>query len=619
MRARFAEHHVLRSAEILPRSPPVEVPRDGDGTNALRARRMTEALLLQAALTVLFLIVVLKLWRTDLRVPMYYWGDTVAQLAVAKSIADGGWIWFLDRLGAPFGFPLVAYPQNLTTTSIVLKALTVLSREPGFLLNIYWLLTIVIASLNAHLALRVMGYSRSSATVFATLYAFLPYAFYRNVAHLPLVYPFIPVLAAFAVQIAANTAASLKGRWGRYVLICAIAQGFDSIYYSFFAVFTFMVAGIIGLSYHRSGRQAKTALMLCAVLAVSSAVNLVPSIVVWAKHSTPFHTTYKTLADSEIYGLKLRQLLSPVQPSRIESIRRFGDKESEFPNENENRSTRLGTILAIGLLGMLAQFLFQQRISPQPRAAAVLTLASILLSTVGGFGAIFNLLVTPDIRAYNRIVVFIAFFIVVYLAHVADAWSARLRANHETTQRWPNAFSGLLLALVLVFGVLDEGQAARPVVGRYANDAAAYERERALVQTIERLHPTGGAIMQLPETVFVGDPGRLRMLPYDHARPYLSSKKLSWSWPAFSYRREAWYASLGDPASRDFVDRLIPWGFVGIWIDRFGYDPSELARIEEALRAALGPPLVGGIDLRYAYFDFLSQRPARGAGPRLKQ
>ena len=568
----------------------------------LRERlHLARSLLFQAALTVLLLIVTLRLWRTDIRVPMYYWGDTLPQLAIAKSIADGGWIWFIDRLGAPFGFVMAAYPQNLTTTSIVLKGLSFLSKEPGLLLNVYWLSTIVAASVNAHLALRVLGYGRSSAIVFATLYAFLPYAFYRNVAHVSLVFMFVPVLAAYAVQIAANTAGSLRSRWGMYVVICAIAQAFDYIYYTFFAAFVFIVAGVLAWSYHGSARRARIAFALCMVLVISAMINLTPSILAWSRDGKPPNDFDKTAAQAEIYGLKLRQLLSPVQPSRLESLRAFGEKERQFPNENENRSTRLGIVLSIGFVAMLAQLLFSPRLAAQARASGALTLACVLLATVGGFGAIFNLLVTPDIRAYNRIVVFIAFFTIVYLAHVADRWMARI--DNGERMRWPSGAAGFAMAFVLILGVLDEGQAARPIVGRYAVDAQTFHAERSFVREIERRYPNGGAVMQLPETVFTPDDGRVKMQAYDHARAYLASDKLSWSWPSYSSRRHTWYESLGNPADSGFLDRLLASGFVGVWIDRFGYEPADLATLEHALTARLGSPLVGGPQQRYAYFD----------------
>jgi hypothetical protein len=154
------------------------------------------------------------------------------------------------------------------------------------------------------------------------------------------------------------------------------------------------------------------------------------------------------------------------------------------------------------------------------------------------------------------------------------------------------------------------------MVERYISDAASFREERALVAEIERRYPMGGAIMQLPETTFPPDGVRVNMLPYDHARAYLASTKLSWSWPSFSHRREAWYDLLGSPTDPAFLSRLVTSGFIGVWLDRFAYDQAELATLESTLTARLGPPLVGGLQQRYAYFDLSSlRRSADVAGP----
>ena len=585
-------------------------PLKGDGAqgseiaqHASRPRIALE-LLSQALLVLAILVVTLRLWRADLAVPFNYWGDTLEQLAVAKNIADGGWIWFIDRLGAPFGLAVVAFPQNLTTTSVVLKLLSLFSKEPGWMLNVYWLLAVVGASVNAHLSLRVMGYRRASATALSTLYALLPYAFYRNVAHLPVVYPFIPVLAAFAVQVGANVSSALTTRWGKYVVVCAIAQAFDYVYNTFFAVFVLVTAASLAFLYHRSKLQAARALVVVAVLVCATGVNLAPSFVEWSRHGKPPNTGYKFLAEAEIYGLKLRQLLSPVQPSKLKLVHALAAAEQQFPNENENATTRLGSLLSIGLLAMIASCFFVQKLTAQVRSAAALALACFLLATVGGFGALFNMLVTPDIRAYNRIVVFIAFFLIVYMADLIDRWTPA-PGQYRTIggMRISPLAATCALGVAMIVGVADQGQAARPLVDRYGSDAASFWAERALVNEVERRHPEGGAVMQLPETIFPPDPGHERMLPYDQARPYLASSRLSWSWPSFSYRREAWYGALGDPKQPAFLNRLATSGFVGIWIDRWGYNAQDLASLEASLTTQLGAPIVGGVANRYAYFE----------------
>ena len=80
------------------------------------------------------------------------------------------------------------------------------------------------------------------------------------------------------------------------------------------------------------------------------------------------------------------------------------------PAETENRSASLGLVGAAGLVALVAVVLL-----PVPRPwpygpLAGMTVFVLLYATIGGFGSVFNLLVSPQIRALNRISVFVAFF-----------------------------------------------------------------------------------------------------------------------------------------------------------------------------------------------------------------
>ena len=143
------------------------------------------------------------------------------------------------------------------------------------------------------------------------------------------------------------------------------------MYYSFFSVFIFIVAGLLAYFYHRSSLQARRAGSPVRrsddLLDRQSGAQL--SGMAQARQASE-HRLQGAGSRRRCTGLKLRQLLSPVQPSRLAVVRRFGEHERQFPNENENTSTRLGTVLLIGLLGMLAQFFRPSGVSPRPRAAA---------------------------------------------------------------------------------------------------------------------------------------------------------------------------------------------------------------------------------------------------------
>src|SRR5512140_3719238 len=143
-------------------------------------RRNAVGMLATGLITLLSTAVLLRLWRTDLRVPFYYGGDTLIELALAKSIADGGWIWSIERLSAPFNLEIVAFPQNLTVSSAVMKVIAFFTAEPSLILNGFWLLSIAITSVFCYIALRALAVSRSTSVVVSVLYALLPFTFFRN-------------------------------------------------------------------------------------------------------------------------------------------------------------------------------------------------------------------------------------------------------------------------------------------------------------------------------------------------------------------------------------------------------------------------------------------------------
>ena len=574
-------------------------------------------LLVQALLTGLSAAVILRLWRANLIVPFNYWGDTVFELTLVKSIADGGWIWAIERLGAPFGLTIVAFPQNLTLSSIAMKAIAVFTPEPGLILNIFWLVTIAATSVVCHVGLRSLSISRASSLVLSTLYALLPYALYRNTAHISLTYIFVPIVAAYAVEILASAKLPKKpaheGVWlsRMLVFVCAVSIGFDYIYNSFFACFFLVFAGAAGALHGRQWFPLQQALAVVALISFCAALNFSPSFFSWKKHGVPPNMEYKSIAEAEVYGLKIRHVMSPLTSISLKG-KDSPTQAANFPLENENQFAKLGVVGAVGFLLALVHGLFGTR---QPKgvlswSAGVLTIVGTLLATIGGFGAIFNLLITPDIRAYNRIIVFLAFFAFVILGLQLDI--ARLKISALLTRwnkrTWERPIVATLAFCILFVGLFDQGKAAAPLVARYASDELQANEEREMVQRIERTLPQIRRVYQLPETVFPPDGGSEKMLTYDHGRPYLWSQQLSWSWPSFSDKRQIWASSIGKPLEDVFLTNLVTSGFDGLWLDRFGYNPADLLGVEAKLTGELGMPAAVSSTGRYVMFSMQTRR-----------
>jgi phosphoglycerol transferase len=272
-----------------------------------------------------------------------------------------------------------------------------------------------------------------------------------------------------------------------------------------------------------------------------------------------------------------------------------------FPSDNENAAARLGLLATLGLLVMLGAATALVRtgepeIDAALHATGVLGLATLLIATIGGVGSVINVLTIPDVRAYNRLSVFLAFFALASLSLWLSAlWQAARSAGRRRVLA--GAVIGIA-ALSLYDQLLDAVMLAR----RQAANVVEAHRDERLVRTMERQLGPGAAIFQWPITRFPPDGGRERMLAYDHARPTLWSSTLRWSWPSFSQRHHAWLLEVEDRSGRDLLETLALSGFDAIWIDRFGLPDGGTAMIGE-LRAAGAQVLVQDRRVRYTILD----------------
>lgn len=512
-----------------------------------------------------------KLGSYDLRVPFSYTGDSVVILMFIKGMILNGWTFSIPQLSAPFGMSAAAFPIMSNFDWLIMKVISLFTSEVGLVLNVFWLGTLVLSSATSSIAMRLLGIGRVYAFGAGVLYAFLPYALLRNVAHMNLVYYLVPLLGLLAIHIASGLHIA-SDRLTRYIAYAAcLAQGFDYVYYSFFSVLLFAFAAIVGYASTRSRRVLEVAATAIGLVVLSSALNLSPSIYSWFSIGKPPEMNYKYPAEAEIYGAKIRKLIAPHQNNRVPGLREWGkrDVDNAYPNENENITSRLGPAASVGFVILL---LISVRILRPPRGRhgdilstlAPLSLFTLLFITVGGLGAIFNVFFFSDIRAYNRFSVFLAFFALSGLGGALHAWTP-----HRQIAKW---LIYLCLAFLLLLSLYDQLLDRAGLVSNQHADAERYRIERTVASNLHALYPAGASILQLPLTGFPPLSIHERMQSYDHLRPFLwSGKNLKWSWPSFSQRHRAWQERLAGEPPEAIVEAALYSGFNAIWIDRDGY------------------------------------------------
>jgi phosphoglycerol transferase len=562
-------------------------------------------------------VVVLDLRHADLAVPFSYGAfDAYEVDELFKNVQETGSIDTNPRLGAPLSTDFRNDPQMLYLPILSARFLFLFLHDYATVLNVYFLLSFPLTAALALYALRALGFSYVAAFVPAVLYAFLPYHLLRAEDHLLLsTYFLIPPVILVALWLAGGRAlfhwqAGKKfptvTREGAVAILVCVLLGSDHAYYAFFGLFLFLLAAAYAYVASGNRRRLADAAAAIGVTFLTLALNLSDYLI---RRGTTLPLS-RAPREGEFYVLKFIQLILPIPSHRIDAFAHFRHYyDATAPLVNENSSVSLGIVGSLGFLLLLAVliFRFRARISDVVKQSAVLNFGCFLLATGGGLGSLFNYAVLPDIRSYNRIVVYVAF-----LSFIAVTWVLEKSRVRLTASRNGRSLGVAGLTLLLVLGIADQSSPA--MVPDYAQNAAVYRSDRAFVQAIERSLPPAAAVFQLPHVPYPALPFLVPadFSPYWLFKGYLHSERLRWSYGAIrGGEDDAWLRSLAALQPAQLLPKLVLAGFEGIYIDRRAYNDQHA---ERALEAALSKAM------RETPLESTSWRSIRStifAGPRL--
>lgn len=549
-----------------------------DKVRIKRASQYIIAAILSALLTCFFL----KLWRADLHVPFHYNGDALLHAMFIKGIVDNGWYWQNPRLGAPGGLQMYDFPAVDNSAAVIIALVGLFTKHPFLVLNIFYLLTFPLVTLSALFVFRQLNLSYAVALFGSLLYTFLPYHFMRGESHLFLsAYYFIPLVVLVLVWVASDQLTNWRSRKFILSVVVCVLVGSNSVYYPFFACFLLLIAGLSAALVKRSLRPLAPAMLLVAVTFAVVVINFAPSVVYLYKHGDA-HVADRSLAGPEIYSLKISQLLLPITGHRVARLNSIKTLYNRNTNVTESDAAALGFVGSIGFLALLAQLFFRRSERNALLAdLGILNLFAVLLATIGGFGSLFALFVSPAIRSYNRISVFIAFFSLLAVA-IGIEWFYERRVKTGAAR----IVFYVVVGVMCVAALLD--QTSRGYIPQYAQIKSEFESDRNFVAGIAATLPQGASVFQLPYIPFPEYPGVEKMVDYDHLRGYLHSQNLRWSYGAIKNRSgDRRLKQIAALPVEEMCETLALAGFSGVYIDRNGYDDDSLAALESQLRDAL--------------------------------
>jgi phosphoglycerol transferase len=485
------------------------------------------------------------------------------------------------------------FPAVDNSVAVIIAIIGLFTNHPFLVLNIFYLLTYPLVTISALYVFRQLGFSCATALFGSLLYTFLPYHFMRGESHLFLsAYYFIPLVVLVLVWVASDQLSdgrNLKLRSRKFILsiVICVLVGSNSVYYPFFACFLLLVAGLSAALVKRTLRPLGAAVLLLAVTFAVVVINFAPSIIYIYKHGDA-QVAERSLAGPEIYSLKIAQLLLPITEHRVAVFNHFKNLYNRNTNVTESDATALGLAGSIGFLALLAQLFFRRSERNALFAdLSILNIFAVLLATIGGFGSLFALFVSPAIRSYNRISVFIAFFSLLAVA-IGLEWFYEKRVKSSRAR----IFFYVVLGFVLVAALLD--QSTRGYVPQYAQIKSEFESDRNLVGIIDTSLPHGAMVFQLPYVPFPEHPQVEKMVDYDHLRAYLHSQDLRWSYGAMKHRAgDLWLKQIAALPVEQMCETLAFAGFSGVYLDRNGYNDDAAVRMEAELRDVLqiGPSI----------------------------
>ncbi len=633
---------------VLPVDQPAEpvAPADLVAPHTLRARLVWYVG--SMVLSLVLIVLAFQLWKRDLRAPFYYDLDSMLYLPLVRTTIETGSHWENPRLGAPgqqelYDFPIIDF--------VHFKFLWLIGRftsEVLFVYHIYSLLTYPLTVLTSMWVLRWLKLSLPASAVGALLYAFQPFHQERYHYHYFLAaYWWVPVSIVPALALCKGalpffaTRADGSRRWNllSWVSVWWVALGAVTAaagaYYAFFACALIAFAGAYAWLVYRTWRGAASAgLLLLPVVAAGILLHL-PTFLYQSKYGVN-PLTERQPEEADNYGLKIAHLLLPTTDHSFGAFAKLRTKYNTPNRQAEGeRAASLGVIGGAGFVALLALALlpFRKQWPAGPLSALVLYL--VFLGSIGAFGSIFNLIVTPQIRAYNRIVVFIGF-----LSVAAAFWWVD-RFSLTRTGRWTRRLRAPALGLLLLVGCFDqlpwglnpfnwEGRRELDLFAqRYQADKRFFKRVEEAMRNEEGA-PTVTRVYCLPYVACPESPALFQMPSYEHARGAVMTDHLHLSYGAIKGREtDMWQRDVNDwlpVAPERVLERIVARGFDGLFVDGRGFPPGRnpdkvaelIDRVHKRYQAEVGNaqatlPVIPHEDGRQFFLDLRPFRKVWGA------
>lgn len=525
-------------------------------------RKITPYLLLVLLLSIFFSFTYRAYQYDYTKYPLVYSHDGIESLKLIRHIVEYNNHWVVNNeLGYPFGSNLyVDFPTADQFSIQLIKVLSIFTKNHFLIYSLFIFSSYLLCSLSSFWVLRKLKIKTHWAILASLTFSFLPYHQIRTtVGHIFLTQYFtIPLVVYLCFQLLQNklNLSSRKSLVQTIIFLVLIGSS-GTAYYAFFAIILFLLSGLVKFLFDKNTKALGQAVILSLTAAVIVFINLLPSFQYQLQEGKNF-ALIRDPQRVEEFSLRINRMLVPLPNGKAKFFQNI--LEPYYNNVQHEQYQWIGLVSALGLMLLFIEVIRRKRRDLVYKVATV-NLLTIIFASVGGIAFPFSFFVSPVIRSYGRVSIFMSFMSLWAFFFVLQKFIMKI----EKSQR---RHLTLALAILIIFVGLFEQISSFDPHTHFWKIKSAFDTDQEFIQRIENTLPANSKVLELPIIEYPEAKGQCELDSYDLLMPYLHSDKLSWSFGQVRGRGgEYWFSWLNQLSARQISQAAALAGFDAIYLD----------------------------------------------------
>ena len=556
------------------------------------------------------------------------------------------WSGFAYRTTTHFGFPLGMnlnyFPGIDITENTFAQIVTNLTGHPFIGINLLVFLSFPLVAVLAYLTIRLTGLRGPLAIALAVAFAVIPFHWGRALGHtyLSTLYSLV-IGVALALLIGSGAFEYFRTSPNKRVriwfivsvVVMMIVIAWTGIYYAVFSLILISAAVLWRIAKRAGIRSLIWEISPLIGIGILCIIGFIPALLTLRGDAPLASLGDRTPFESVLFAGNLAMALLPLPQSVLPGMAHYNTTvTSAFgmaPTLENNVITNHGTwVTAASLIAFLLAVLvrsrrsagqpssstFQFPVPSRPRHAprvslgliGYLLVVALLFFIPWGLNFFFAELVTPQIRAWNRLLP--ALLLLFILGGAVGV--QRTRIARSLVVALP--VSLIILGLVAVDSV-------RPFKEPYLTSASQSNAINKAAQEyavdVNAAIPENCGVLQLPYMAYPENGPVNRLNDYDHFWTSLANPEKSWSYGAVKNTdASVWAAQLPNVPSDSQLALMRAGGFCAIHLDTRGLDAPSTEATTTDLQSRLGAPVATGFKGKWLLYS-LAQTPSTAGAP----